>query len=398
MEIFAMYLLKSVLWLSGFALVYLLFLRNERFFTLKRFYLVSGILISIFFPLITVHYQVEVPAPVANPFDFTSNGNSILTTVRQVNPGKLIDYKHILLLLYLSGVLFFAFRMIMHISLLYKTIKKANISKLGQTKLIRASEFSSSFSFFNYVFVNPSMDECEVKEIINHELVHVRQKHWFDLLIIELLRLIQWANPFVWIYTGFIRLNHEYLADEIALKSTSDPVVYKATLLNQMFRSPVISLSNSFNYSLNKKRFDMMKKIITSPYRKLKMLFILPVFAIVFYAFATPEYHYSVSSETDNELTIYQAPAISVMAVKGEVLKEDGLPLPGVTIVVSGTSLGVITDGKGKFAIGDVPDNATLTFSCKGYLTQTIKAVSIDMVIHLPKDTASMFHLDLFVG
>jgi TonB family protein len=36
----------------------------------------------------------------------------------------------------------------------------------------------------------------------------------------------------------------------------------------------------------------MMKKIISSPYRKFKVLLVLPIFAIVFYAFATPEYHY----------------------------------------------------------------------------------------------------------
>ena len=49
----------------------------------------------------------------------------------------------------------------------------------------------------------------------------------------------------------------------------------------------------------------MMKKIITSPYRKMKMLLVLPVFAIVFYAFATPEYHYNTPD--DNTKNIVQA-------------------------------------------------------------------------------------------
>ncbi len=63
MEAFALYLLKSVIWLTGFAIVYFLFLRNERFFRLKRYYLVAGILISFIFPLFTFHYQVDIPAP-----------------------------------------------------------------------------------------------------------------------------------------------------------------------------------------------------------------------------------------------------------------------------------------------------------------------------------------------
>ena len=105
--------------------------------------------------------------------------------------------------------------------------------------------------------------------------------------------MLQWFNPVIWIYIRFIRQNHEYLADEVALQRTSDPAIYKATLLNQIVGAPVVSLANSFNYSINKKRFYMMKNIISSPYRKMKILFILPVFAIVLYSFAEPEYRYA---------------------------------------------------------------------------------------------------------
>jgi len=62
MEAFGLYLLKSVIWLTGFALVYFLFLRNERFFLLNRFFLLTGVLISFFFPFISVHYIIDLPA------------------------------------------------------------------------------------------------------------------------------------------------------------------------------------------------------------------------------------------------------------------------------------------------------------------------------------------------
>jgi hypothetical protein len=58
MEAIATYLFRSSVWLTGFALVYILFLRNERFFTLNRFFLVFGILASIGFPFFTWHYTV----------------------------------------------------------------------------------------------------------------------------------------------------------------------------------------------------------------------------------------------------------------------------------------------------------------------------------------------------
>ena len=129
-----------------------------------------------------------------------------------------------------------------------------------------------------------------MKEIVIHEREHIQQHHWFDLLLVELLCMLQWFNPFVWIYSRLIRQNHEFLADEMALQSTSNPAIYHATLLNQMLGVPVIDLANSFSYSINKKRFKMMKKKINSPFRKLKVLLVLPIMVLVFYAFAKPEY------------------------------------------------------------------------------------------------------------
>src|SRR5665647_2936237 len=156
MESLGLYLLKSAVWLTGFTLVFLMVLRNERYFRLNRIYLLSGIVASIV------------------------------------------------------------------------------------------------FSFFSFVFVNPSITDIETKEIVNHEREHIQQRHWFDLLLVELLCMLQWFNPFVWIYARLIRQNHEYLADEMALQNSSNPAIYQATLLNQLFDAPVIRLANSFNYSLNK--------------------------------------------------------------------------------------------------------------------------------------------------
>jgi TonB family protein len=372
MESFAIYLLKSSVWLTGFALVYYIFLRNERFFRLKRVYLISGIIISFLFPLISINYQVEIPDPGINQGSYTTVGNKAYSIVQQEVIDKPFNYHIVLLSLYLSGIFLLSFRAAWYIRTLFKTINKAHISNRGPAKLIRALRFPASFSFFNYVFINPSVGEDEMEEIMNHEIVHVRQKHWVDLILIEILHLVQWINPFVWIYSGFIRLNHEYLADEAALQRTANPDNYKAALVNQLFSAPVFSLSNSFNYSLNKKRFNMMKKIITSPYRKVKILFILPVFAIVFYAFATPEYHYAASA--DNTMTIQKSPVIIVKNIRGMVLKEDGSPFKGVSILISGTNIGALTDNSGNFTIANVPEDAFIVFSYRGYLTQVLKA------------------------
>ena len=109
MEAFAFYLLKSVVWLAGFTVVYLIFLRNERFFILKRAYLLTGILASFVLPFITLHYQAEVPAPstagdisIAGILTSEAAAEDLLSGIRGI--------LFFLLILYLSGIIFLVYR------------------------------------------------------------------------------------------------------------------------------------------------------------------------------------------------------------------------------------------------------------------------------------------------
>src|SRR5664280_121426 len=226
MESFALYLLKSITWIVGFALVFILFLRNERFFFLNRIYLLAGILTSFFFPLISIHYTVILPV-VQN----IQTDNTVVNEIQNTSKSFLPDLKIILLTLYATGVLFVITLMFRQGQSIRRAIKKSDIISFRPVKLIKTPEYASAFSFFSYVFVNPSITDVETKEIMIHEMVHIRQKHWVDLLLVELLCMMQWFNPLVWIYVRFIRQNHEYLADEVALQQTSDPAIYKACLL-----------------------------------------------------------------------------------------------------------------------------------------------------------------------
>jgi len=384
MEAFGLYLLKSVIWLTGFALVYFLFLRNERFFQLNRLFLLSGVCISFIFPFISVHYTVNLPfVPEFQTGDLTVTG------IQEVKSFSFFDLNILMAVLYISGVLVIAIGLLKQSRSVIKVIKKTSVVSSEPVKLIRTPYYSSSFSFFSYVFVNPSISERETLEIVNHELAHIRQKHWFDLVLGQLLCTIQWFNPVVWIYIRFIRQNHEYLADEVALQRTSDPAVYKATLLNQIVGAPVVSLSNSFNYSINKKRFTMMKNIIRSPYRRMKILLVLPVFAIVLYAFAEPEYRYIASDEPTAVKTTF--PDLQNKEVKGIVKEKGGKPLQGASIVLKGSTTGTTSDSKGTFKLGNIPEDGTLIVSYVGFKSKFVKAVfTSEMTIQMIRDTVAL--------
>ncbi|HET6557649.1 MAG TPA: TonB family protein, partial [Prolixibacteraceae bacterium] len=105
MEAFALYLFRSVVWLTGFALVYLLFLRNERYFLLNRIYLLAGMIASILFPFFTWHYTVMIPfTPTVELSELQMTG--------VVSEPEAFPTETILLYAYLAGALYLLYRII----------------------------------------------------------------------------------------------------------------------------------------------------------------------------------------------------------------------------------------------------------------------------------------------
>jgi TonB family protein len=294
MESIALYIFKSAIWLSVFSGIYYMFLRNERFFLLNRIYLVSGLLASLLFPLMTVRYAVAVPiSNGATTFDMPTVTGIDNTAMLNLN------WQMMLAWLFAAGVMFFLVRLIVQSFRIFRIIRKSDNETIGNVKVVKTDVFPAPFSFFSYVFVSPSTSEPERREIVTHEAEHIRQHHWIDLALVELLCTLQWFNPMAWFYGHYIRQNHEYLADQMALQRTQDPAIYKAVLLNQLFGGEVIRLGHLFSYSLNKKRFIMMKNTSIPTVKKLKPLLIIPAIALVFFAFAKPELQYSKIAESD---------------------------------------------------------------------------------------------------
>lgn len=59
-------------------------------------------------------------------------------------------------------------------------------------------------------------------------------------------------------------------------------------------------------------------------------------------------------------------------SISGKVTDSSGFPLPGVSVVVKGTTNGTITDGNGTYSLSNVPENATVQFSFVGMKGQEI--------------------------
>ena len=268
-------LLQSSLCIATLYIIYYTFLRNDTFFKTNRFYLISALLVSAIIPFIDFSFLLpareQVYLVLLDPLIITTEGIRATMEVHS-------NIYQPLIAVYLTGVTIFAIRFIYQLIQLVLLIQRFGISKYEGVHFVFTDKIYSPFSFFNLVFLNRrDIDSQEAKKIIAHERVHIRQWHSLDLLLLEFITIIQWFNPFIWLYRHAVKTLHEYLADEGVLHSGVDAKVYSALLFSQSTGIQINDLTNNFSKSLLKRRFIMMTKERTTKFARLKLLFAFPL-------------------------------------------------------------------------------------------------------------------------
>ena len=354
MEAIFTFLLKASAGMALFYSVYWLFLRKETFYTANRWFLLAALLTSLLIPAFPLQYTVLVDQPETVNFKTIADTfkNIPVFTSHEIQPES-FDWQRLVWLIYLAGVAVFFFRLLFQTILLVWLILKSEPKFTAGIRIVENKKYSLPFSFFNTVFINTEFYTQEnLPEILAHEKVHIREKHWFDLLFTELLTVIFWFNPFIWFFERSIKQNHEYLADKGVLAQGHSVGRYQALLINQLMGVQVIGVTNNLNFALNTNRLKMMTKKKTSRFSGVKFAWALPAVALLLFAFAEPEYIAKPMEQT-NPVTNVQNEE-KEFVIKGKVVREDnGKPLAGASVILKGTSIGTVTDADGKFTLTD---------------------------------------------
>lgn len=175
----------------------------------------------------------------------------------------------------------------------------------GYTAVFTGKEHGS-YSFFNYAFfpnenVNP--------EIVRHEMSHIEHHHSADILFVELMMIIQWFNPFIYLYKRELQSLHEYMADRDVVATGIDKQNYMMLILQQCTAVDFSNMSNNFSFLLTKKRIKMITQSKKAKGVVIKALLTLPLFALLLFANCKSNGQNKVSAEkaeiaettTDNE-------------------------------------------------------------------------------------------------
>jgi len=277
------YVIKSTVSITALYLLYFLLLRNIKTFRFNRFYLLFAVIFSLTIPFIQIATDFNLAAS-QNIQDYSTSINSINIqgTIEKEQSNNTLNLPNILLTVYILISTILLMRFVFNLYKIIKTIKNSKVVTDTVPQIILSIDKTLPYSFLNYIIVNKTEFESDKIDdsLISHEQAHCRQYHSIDIILIELIKIIFWFNPIIWILKKEIQLNHEYLADNKVLE-TQNLKSYQDILLNLVFRNNSTYLASNFNYSLTKKRLIMMTKNNSSMKSMVRKITIVPLVLIL---------------------------------------------------------------------------------------------------------------------
>lgn len=280
------YLLKVNLAFVLFYAFYRLFFYKDTFFKLRRVILLLFFVIGFTYPLINIYsWLVRQPIllSIASISSVTLPEVLILSQVKA--SGWAYSFSNIVFYTYVVGVLIYSIRFLMQLFSVVHLKNQAKRAMINSENVYQLSTPTSPFSFFKMIFIHPQSHRVEeISEIMAHELTHAKQWHTVDVLISEMITIVCWFNPFVWLLRREVRYNLEYLADQHVITAGFDTKCYQYHLLGLAQYSSNVYLYNNFNMLHLKNRILMMNTKRTTRLGIVKYFMLAPLAAILMVA------------------------------------------------------------------------------------------------------------------
>ncbi|PQJ77415.1 hypothetical protein BTO16_16440 [Polaribacter glomeratus] len=256
-------------------------LEKEKMHTFNRFYLLGSILFSFLAPLYIIYN--DVAAVIAEPITgqgFYSFENTIIE--------ESINYTKLFVGFYLFVSSIFLMRFGRNLFMIINKIGKNTKVKYQKALLVLVDDKVLPHTFWNYIFINKNDYENQKieQELFTHELTHVTQKHTLDVLILEVIQILFWINPFFILLKKAVQLNHEFIADETVIHQHKNTFQYQHILVKKAAWKNEYYLASNLNYSLTKKRLLMMTTKSSSTKILLKKLAVIPLLTGLIFLFA----------------------------------------------------------------------------------------------------------------
>ena len=387
---FLIYDLKVAVLIIVFYMFYRLLLSRETFHRVNRVVLLLTAVASFVLPLcvITMHETVTIQAVPE-----VSIGDVQMTVAEE--PATPL-WQIALPILYIIGVAATLGHTLLSVWKVMRLIRQSEQypEPDGTIVCVTGNADVAPFSWMHYIVMNRGDYEARDAAILAHERGHIRLRHSWDVLLVDLLTALQWFNPAMWMLRQDLRAIHEYEADGAVLSQGINARQYQYLLISKATSIGGYSVANGISHSTLKNRIHMMTNKKTRSSHLLKLLALVPIIgtALALNARTVTDYVYDgpqkkqiikkgkanakINADTVNEIVVVEyAPKTEAKAadsepftVRGIVRDEAGQPVIGAAILIDGSKYGTVTDMNGAFGI-KVKDGDNLNISYVGMET-----------------------------
>ncbi|WP_346855682.1 carboxypeptidase-like regulatory domain-containing protein [uncultured Draconibacterium sp.] len=296
METFLLYIGKAALAAGAFYVVYLALFQHQKHFVFNRIYLPVSLAVSFIIPLITftsTNYITANQSIGTNSFAFLPEA------IENTQTEFTYQWYHYLFGIYIVGTIGFLFHLLTGHIKAFAIIRFSRLQEIFGAQVNLTLKDVHPFSFFNKIVLSEkTLDNPNLEMIVNHEMIHVKEKHTHDILFAELLFLLQWFNPFAWLIKDAIRNNLEYKTDHQITKN-NNAEAYQLAMVGLVHKKGVAPFLTALNGSQLKNRIIMMKKKTENKYALLKQLFVLPLLAFLVMSLSNKEVNTKIINNTD---------------------------------------------------------------------------------------------------
>jgi len=301
----AWYLLKVIICSGILCGYYFLALRNKVFHRWNRFYLLAAVVVSLIAPVmkINIFQNNKDEGTVVQMLQTISYGDEAVIEYSK-NSGFQINTENLAEATYLLVSVIFLIIFFISLYKIKRLKKKYPATKIEDISFISTDAKGTPFSFFKSIFWNNAIDlhSRSGQQIFNHEIAHVKEKHSYDKIFMNLVLIFFWINPIFWLMRKELYMIHEFIADKEALED-SDINAFAEMILQTVYPGQNFSVGNRFFYSPLKRRIMMLTKNKNPKVSYYSRLLVLPLAAIVFFAF-TLKINSSLSINTYDGKTV----------------------------------------------------------------------------------------------
>ncbi len=293
---------------SGILVGYYWFgLRNKVFHHYNRFYLLAAVVLSLTLPVIKIHFWQQ-PQNTTTVFKLLQAVNTDQSTMDEIvltskEPG--INWEQAGLVLYWATVLVFLLIFLRTLVTIYFIYRKHEKASAENITLIQTEAKGTPFSFFRLIFWNIHIDlqSATGKQILQHEIAHVQQRHSYDKIFINIILIAGWFNPFYWLIRKELNMINEFTADKQAVQDY-DTTAFAAMILQATYPQHSFNITNQFFYSPIKRRLMMLTKNNHTKAGYISRIMVLPLAALVFVAFTFKAKTFSPAPFTAKKITV----------------------------------------------------------------------------------------------